>query len=40
MKNKKIKVIELVQTCRSCPSQWDGTTEDGGSVYIRFRHGF
>lgn len=36
---KKIKIVELIQTCGACPSQWDGITKDGGSVYIRFRHG-
>lgn len=36
----KIKVIEVKQTCFACPSQWEGYTEDGRTIYVRFRHGF
>ena len=32
-------VTELVQTCDSCPSQWEGRIEDGRHVYIRYRWG-
>lgn len=34
-----IVVTELTQTCPSCPSQWEGKTEDGRAVYIRYRSG-
>lgn len=33
------KVLTLKKTCLACPSQWDGTLEDGRAVYARFRHG-
>jgi hypothetical protein len=32
-------VVELAQTCDSCPSQWEGRTEDGRYVYVRYRWG-
>jgi hypothetical protein len=32
-------VVELAQTCGACPAQWEGRTDDGGHVYIRFRFG-
>jgi len=32
-------IVELVQTCNACPSQWEGRLADGRSIYIRFRHG-
>ena len=32
-------VKELTRTCDSCPSQWEGTTAKGESVYIRYRWG-
>jgi hypothetical protein len=35
----RIVVSELVQTCTSCPSQWQGRTNTGGHIYVRFRHG-
>jgi len=34
-----IKVIAVVKTCGSCPSQWSGLTDHGDSVYVRFRWG-
>lgn len=34
-----LRVNTLTQTCRMCPSQWDGTTEDGRRVYVRYRWG-
>ena len=34
-----IKVVSYEITCHSCPSQWEGKTEDGREVYIRFRFG-
>lgn len=33
----KPRIIELNQTCTACPSQWEGKTEDGRYVYIRYR---
>ena len=33
------KVLTLKKTCLACPSQWEGTLEDGRAVYARFRHG-
>lgn len=33
------KVIALKRTCLACPSQWEGTLEDGRAVYARYRHG-
>lgn len=32
-------VVELKQTCSACPSQWEGSTDDGRCVYIRYRWG-
>jgi len=34
-----IFVKTINQTCSACPSQWEGTTTDGRSVYVRYRHG-
>jgi len=34
----KIKFLENLQS--SCPSQWKGETEDGETVYIRYRWGY
>lgn len=33
------KVAALKRTCLACPSQWEGTLEDGRAVYARYRHG-
>lgn len=33
------KLTELVQTCTACPAQWEGKTDDGQYVYIRYRWG-
>jgi len=33
------RLKSLVKTCESCPAQWDGVTEDGRQVYIRYRWG-
>lgn len=35
-----LKVIELKQTCNACPSQWDGKTDDGRILYVRYRWGY
>lgn len=34
-----IKIKSFIQTCGACPSQWEGETTEGGSIYIRFRFG-
>ena len=34
-----IKVTTIVETCGACPSAWEGKTEDGFPVGIRFRWG-
>jgi len=33
-----IMLAKLIQTCDSRPSQWEGETEDGKYVYIRYRN--
>lgn len=35
-----ITVKKLVKTCFACPAQWDGETDDGRLVYIRYRWGY
>lgn len=32
-----MKLIELVNTCTDCPSQWEGKLEDGRNIYCRYR---
>lgn len=32
-------VVSITQTCSMCPSQWEGKTDKGDEVYIRFRWG-
>jgi hypothetical protein len=34
-----ISVTKLIKTCDACPAQWEGETEEGKYVYIRFRFG-
>lgn len=34
-----VKVVALRQTCWACPSQWEGETDDGREVYVRYRYG-
>jgi hypothetical protein len=34
-----MKVVALKKTCVACPSQWEGTLEDGRAVYAHYRHG-
>lgn len=34
-----IRVVAARQSCLSCPSQWDGMTDDGRPVYARYRFG-
>jgi hypothetical protein len=33
------RVVALKKTCTACPSQWQGTLEDGRVIYARYRHG-
>lgn len=33
------KLVALKKTCTACPSQWEGTLEDGRAVYARYRGG-
>jgi hypothetical protein len=33
------KVVALEKTSLACPSQWEGTLEDGRVIYARYRHG-
>jgi hypothetical protein len=35
-----MEVVDLVQTCGSCPSQWEARTEDNRPVYVRYRWGY
>ncbi len=37
--NSLPKVVALKNTCIACPSQWEGSLEDGRAVYVRYRHG-
>jgi hypothetical protein len=32
-------LVSLSRTCCACPSQWEGETDDGREIYIRYRHG-
>lgn len=34
-----LKLATLKRTCIACPSQWEGTLEDGRAIYARYRHG-
>jgi hypothetical protein len=34
-----LKIVALIQTCASHPAQWDGVTDDGRAVYVRYRWG-
>lgn len=31
-------ITRIVNTCPACPSQWEGITDDGRCIYIRYRH--
>jgi len=35
-----IKVTSITQTSGACPSQWEGITEDGRPIYVRYRWGY
>jgi hypothetical protein len=32
-------VTEIIQTSPESPSQWEGKTDDGRAIHIRYRHG-
>lgn len=34
-----IRVKTIEQTCRWVPSQWEGYTDDGRPIYVRYRWG-
>jgi hypothetical protein len=33
------KLMTLKRTCIACPSQWEGTLENGRVIYARYRYG-
>lgn len=35
----KLKLTELTRITWACPVEWEGKTEDGRAVYIRYRWG-
>ena len=35
-----MKVKTIIETCSACPAQWEGSLEDGRTIYIRYRHGY
>ena len=35
-----IKVAHIRRTCPACPAQWEGATDDGLYVYVRYRWGW
>lgn len=35
-----MKLRLLDKTCDACPAQWEGETEDGRDIYIRYRWGY
>jgi hypothetical protein len=37
--DQPVTVTTITQTCLACPSQWEGTADDGRVVYIRYRWG-
>jgi len=37
---RKPVITQLTMTCGACPSQWEGRTSDGGSVFVHYRHGW
>lgn len=37
---KKITLTEFRMTCSACPSQWEGKTDKGKRVYVRYRFGY
>ena len=35
-----ITIEKLTKTCDACPSQWEGVTDAGKAVYVRYRWGY
>jgi len=35
-----MQVDHVIQTCGACPSQWEGKTDRGHNVYVRYRWGY
>jgi hypothetical protein len=33
-------ITSIKNTCGACPAQWEGRTQDGEYVYIRYRWGY
>jgi len=33
-----LRVERLRRTCSAMPAQWEGLTENGRSIYVRYRH--
>lgn len=36
---KTYRIVRLVKTCDAVPAQWEGRTDEGEDVYIRYRFG-
>jgi hypothetical protein len=34
-----LRLVTLKKTCIACPSQWEGTLNDGRAIYARYRYG-
>lgn len=34
-----VRIVALERTCLACPAQWEGESDTGAAVYIRFREG-
>ena len=39
MARPETRVSKLTQTCKASPSQWEGLTDDGQFIYVRYRWG-
>ncbi len=35
-----MKITELKNMGTQCPTQWEGWTEDGHAIYVRYRNGY
>jgi hypothetical protein len=35
--SEKPIIVKIIKTCDACPTQWEGTTDKGEYVYIRYR---
>lgn len=38
--SERIRVVSYEKTSPACPAQWEGVTDDGRTVYVRYRGGF